>query len=125
MNYKIRQETPADYAEVYELVKLSFATVTYLTDASEGVFSDEPVEDYLNGVRFKDTFIPELSLVAEHENGEIIGQIVLYETDIITAEKSITELVLSPICVHPNYLALRQIEWVNGDSGNLIPDVRR
>ena len=21
--------------------------------------------------------------------------------------------------------ALRQIEWVNGDSGNLIPDVRR
>ena len=24
-----------------------------------------------------------------------------------------------------SFLALRQIEWVNGDSGNLIPDVRR
>jgi len=27
---KIRQETPADYAEVYELVKISFATSTCL-----------------------------------------------------------------------------------------------
>ena len=26
---------------------------------------------------------------------------------------------------HETFKALRQIEWVNGDSGNLIPDVRR
>lgn len=37
---KIRQETPADYAEVYELVKISFATST-----NEGEW------DYLNEVR--------------------------------------------------------------------------
>ena len=103
MKYHIRQETPSDYAEAYNLVELSFATVDYLTDGSDGVFSDEPVADYLNGLRGKDTFIPELSLIAEHENGKIIGQIVLYKTNIITADKKITELVLSPICVHPDY----------------------
>lgn len=51
---KIRQETPADYAEVYELVKISFATST-----NEGEW------DYLNEVRKKAAFIPELSLVAK------------------------------------------------------------
>jgi len=91
---KIRQEHPADYPEVYELVKTSFAT---LPDA------DGTEADYLNDVRKKDTFIPELSLVAEHENGKLIGQIVLYKTDIATPDKTITELVLSPICVHPDY----------------------
>lgn len=47
----IRQEGPRDYDEVYELVKKSFATST-----NEGEW------DYLNEVRKKDTFIPELLL---------------------------------------------------------------
>jgi len=110
----IRQESPADYAEVYELVKMSFATTTP---------PDDTVADYLNEVRTKDTFIPELSLVAVDNNGKIVGQVVLYETDIIfplnicsgdfqsplwqseiaaTIGKR-TELLLSPICVHPDY----------------------
>ena len=46
-------------------------------------------------------FIPELSLVAELENGKIVGQVVLYKTNIITSTEIIPELVLSPICVHP------------------------
>ena len=91
---QIRQEQRADYAEVYELVKTSFATASY-ADGTEA--------DYLNSIRKKDAFIPELSLVAVHESGKIIGQIVLYETKITTPEKSLTELVLSPICVHPDY----------------------
>jgi len=91
---KIRQERPADYPEVYELVKKSFATSP---DA------DGTEADYLNDVRKKDAFIPELSLVAEHENGKLVGQIVLYKTDITTPDETITALVLSPICVHPDY----------------------
>ena len=59
---KIRQERISDYAEVYELVKISFAAASH---------SDGTEPDYLNELRNKDTFIPELSLVAEHENGEI------------------------------------------------------
>ena len=94
MKINIRQEVPADYAGVYELVKMSFATTTP---------PDDEVADYLNEVRTKNTFIPELSLVAEDNNGKIVGQVVLYETDILTPTGKRTELLLSPICVHPDY----------------------
>ena len=89
---KIRQEKPADYDEVYELVKKSFATST-----NDGEW------DYLNEVRKRAAFIPELSLVAENDEGKLIGQIVLYRTDISTSKGLIAELLLSPICVHPDY----------------------
>lgn len=88
----IRQEKPADYSEVYELVKKSFATST-----NEGEW------DYLNEIRKKETFIPELSLVAENDDGKLIGQIVLYRTEITAPDHSYTELLLSPISVHPEY----------------------
>lgn len=90
----IRQETPTDYDEVYNLVKISFATSSH---------ADGTEPDYLNAIREKDTFIPELSLVAQEDDGKLIGQIVLYKTIISTETKPITELLLSPICVHPNY----------------------
>ena len=92
----IRQERPSDYDEVYRLVKRSFATVY-----ADGAKPDE--QDYLNALREKDSFIPELSLVAEHESGTLIGQIVLYKTAIATPQGELTELLLSPICVHPDY----------------------
>ena len=41
--------------------------------------------DYLEKLRAKDVFIPELSLVAEHNSGKIVGQIVLCKTDITTS----------------------------------------
>lgn len=88
----IRQEQPGDYDEVYALVKSSFATST-----NEGEW------DYLNEVRKKDTFIPELSLVAENEHGRLVGQIVLYKTTITASDADYTELLLSPISVHPDH----------------------
>ena len=89
----IRQEHPSDYPEVYNLVKMAFAT---------NPDDDKSTPDYLNDLRTKPVFIPELSLVAQHENGAIIGQIVLYQTDITTPQgDKITQLVLSPISVHP------------------------
>ncbi|MDQ7096705.1 N-acetyltransferase [Desulfosporosinus sp. PR] len=88
----IRQEQPADYDEVYELVKKSFATST-----NEGEW------DYLNEVRKKDTFIPELSLVAENDDRTLVGQIVLYKTNIANSDNVYTELLLSPISVHPDF----------------------
>ena len=90
----IRQEQFSDHAEVYELVKAAFAAASH---------SDGTEADYLNEIRKKDTFIPKLSLVAECENGKIIGQIVLSKTSVTMSGKTITELVLSPICVHPDY----------------------
>ncbi len=88
----IRQEQPSDYDEVYELVKKAFATST-----NEGEW------DYLNEVRKKGTFIPELSLVAENDDGQLVGQIVLYKTEITTSAGVYTELLLSPISVHPQF----------------------
>ena len=88
----IRQETQDDYDEVYELVKAAFTTST-----NEGEW------DYLNEVRKKDTFVPELSLVAVNDDGKIVGQIVLYRTTINTPAGERTELLLSPISVHPDY----------------------
>lgn len=88
----IRQEQPADYDEIYELVKKAFATST-----NDGEW------DYLNELREKDTFIPELSLVAENDDGKLVGQIVLYKTNITTADRVYTELLLSPISVHPDF----------------------
>ena len=90
----VRQERPSDYAEIYELVKNAFATSSH---------ADGTEPDYLNEVRKKDTFIPELSLVAEDSDGRLVGQIVLYKTDISTSHGIRTELLLSPISVHPAY----------------------
>ncbi|MCL2568210.1 MAG: N-acetyltransferase [Oscillospiraceae bacterium] len=93
----IRAERPADYAEVYRLVRTAFATV-----CRDGAEPDE--QDYLEELRGKDAFIPELSLVAELDDGTLVGQIVLYKTAITTPEGELTELLLSPICVHPDYV---------------------
>lgn len=90
----IRQERPEDYNEVYQLVKTSFGT----TPDEDGT-----TQDYLNEIRQKDVFIPELSLVAENDDGAIVGQIVLYKTTITTSGGELIQLLLSPICVRPDY----------------------
>jgi len=90
----IRKERETDYNEVYQLISTSFAT----NPDDEG-----DTADYLNAVRKKETFIPELSMVAENGDGKIVGQIVLYKITINAPGKISTGLVLSPICVHPDY----------------------
>jgi len=90
----IRQEMPDDHIEVNELVDTAFTTVH--PDADD-------VADYLIEVRKKDTYIPELAFVAALPGGRIVGQVTLYKTDIVTETGRITQLVLSPICVHPDF----------------------
>lgn len=89
----IRQEMPSDYEEIYQLVKTSFGTIAD---------DDGTTPDYLNNLRDKDVFVPELSLVAE-DGGALVGQIVLYKIIIATPKGPLTELLLSPICVHPDH----------------------
>ena len=89
----IRQERPSDYEEVYALVKAAFAAVPY---------GDGTEADYLGDLRKKDAFLPELSFVAV-EDAKIVGQIVLYQTEIATRGGPRTELLLSPVSVHPDY----------------------
>ena len=89
----IQQETPNDYEEVYEMVKKSFATIDH---------GDGTKQDYLTAIRKKDTFIPELSLVALVDS-RIVGQIVLYKMKIEYEGGREVQLVLSPLSVHPEY----------------------
>ena len=89
----IRRETPADYEEIYAMVKKSFA---------KAVYSDGTEADYLDNLRTKATFIPELSLLAA-EDDIIIGQIVLSKTAVKLQNERLIELVISPLSVHPNY----------------------
>ncbi|WP_242949695.1 GNAT family N-acetyltransferase [Clostridium pasteurianum] len=104
---KIRQEKPDDYLEVYELVKKSFATSSH---------ADGTEPDYLNEIRKKDSFIPELSLVVENHDGKLIGQVVLYKTIITLLDRKITELLLSPISVHPDFFSSRYCMCNDGRS---------
>ncbi len=94
MDLIIRKEQPEDYAEVYKMVKDAFTTTSY---------SDGTEQDYLEDLRKKDYFVPELSLVAVL-NGKIVGQIVLYEITLTdsTGKKHLF-LNLSPVSVHVGY----------------------
>ncbi len=89
----IRQERPDDYLEVYELVKQAFATTSH---------SDGTEQDYLNEVRKKKSFIPELSFVAV-EADTIVGQIVLYTMQITCDDWMERQLVISPLSVLPSH----------------------
>ena len=89
----IRKETPQDYGAVYQMVKKSF---------EKSAYSDGTEADYLNKLRMKDTFIPELSLLAA-EDDIIVGQIVLYKTAVKLQNERLIELVISPLSVHPDY----------------------
>ena len=94
LKYTIRRESPADYEEVYKMVKEAF-----LTDVS----SDGSEADYLTKIRNEATFIPELSFVAKTDSNKTIGQIVLYKTFIKTNDGDIESLVLSPLSVDVGY----------------------
>ena len=88
---KIRQEEPCDYNAVYQVVTESFLTQNH---------TEEP--DYLNGLRTKSEFIPQLSLVAETEDGIIVGQIALHQTTISYSNSKDIQLTVSPLSVSPS-----------------------
>lgn len=89
----IRQETPEDYDEIYQLVQKAFETA----DVKDG---DE--QDYVNALRKSQKYIPELALVAIKDD-HIVGHIMLTKM-LINEEKNTQEqLVLSPISVQLEY----------------------
>ena len=92
----IRPETPDEYEAVNGLIFEAFSE-SYGTET--GAFMAE----YFREERKKDTFIPELSLVALLENGRMVGQVTLYETDIVTGSGPVTQLTLSQSAVLPEY----------------------
>lgn len=71
---EIRQEQPADYDAVYQVVKEAFAHAEH---------SDGNEQDLVSALRKSEAFIPELSLVAVEDNrivGTFFSQKQLLET---------------------------------------------
>ncbi len=85
----IRQEQPADYDSVYQVVKEAFASAQH---------SDGTEQDLVVALRKSDAFIPALSLVATKDN-EVVGHILFTRAFVGTQEV----LALAPLSVRPAY----------------------
>lgn len=85
----IRQETQRDYGTVYQVVKTAFASAEH---------SDGTEQDLVNALRESESFLPELSLVAEI-NGKIAGHILFTRANVGSEEI----VVLAPLAVLPDY----------------------
>ena len=89
----IRRETPEEFSQIYELVKVAFKTAKV---------SNGKEQDFVNQLRSSGSYIPELALVAE-ENGKMIGHIMLTKTYIVNSGNKFETLLLAPISVALEY----------------------
>ena len=92
----IRPEKLFEYEKVDKLIYKAFAE-------QHSIETGKFMMEHFREERKKDTFIPELSLVAVLENGTIVGEVALHETDIVTENGNITQLVLAQSAVSPEY----------------------
>ncbi|HEY5593009.1 MAG TPA: N-acetyltransferase [Paludibacter sp.] len=93
MNTNIRQEKPADYPAVFELIEEAFRNLEV---------SNHQEQFFVERLRKSEAFIPELSLVALLEN-KIVGHIVLSKIKIKNDEKEFQTLILAPVSVLPEF----------------------
>lgn len=94
-NITIRNETKSDFREVEILTRKAFWNVNV-----PGCY-----EHYLAHIlRDHEDFIPELDLVAETEDGKIIGNVMYTKAKIIDENKNeLSILTFGPISVHSDY----------------------
>lgn len=85
----IRQEQPADYSMVYQIIKEAFAYAEH---------SNGKEQDLVVRLRESKAFIPELSLVAV-EDSRIVGHILFTKAFVNDVEV----LALAPLSVLPGY----------------------
>ncbi len=85
----IRQAQAGDFPEIYSLVQTAFATAKV---------SDGTEQDFVLELRRRDTYRPELELVAE-ENGQLIGHILLTILPVPSAPEGLRGLMVAPLCV--------------------------
>lgn len=93
MEIQIRQEKSADYSKVRGVIKQAFDRV---------LFSDHQEHVLVEGLRVSNAFIPELSLVATHQD-EVVGHILLTKIVITQPGIELESLALAPVSVLPDY----------------------
>lgn len=92
----IRPEKTTEYETVNKVIYAAFSE-------QHGKETGNFMKNHFIEERKKKTFIPELSLVAVLEDNIIVGEVALHETDIVTENRRITQLVLSQSAVLPKY----------------------
>lgn len=105
MEVKIRQEKKKDFLEVFNLISKAF---------EKEKLSDHQEQHLVERLRKSNSFIPELSLVAESK-GKILGHILLTPIQINSESETFESLALAPVSVLPAYQSL-------GIGGKLIEE---
>lgn len=90
----IRREEEKDYGQVFQLTEEAFRDMEH---------SDHQEQFLVENLRKSEAFIPELSLVAEDENGIIAGHILFTKIKIINDSESFESLALAPVSVKPEF----------------------
>lgn len=95
MAIRIRQEQASDSKAIFNLVKNAFLNMAE---------SDHQEQFLVERLHQSDKFIPELSLVAETNDRQIVGYILLTEVEIVSEDNHITtSLGVAPLAVLPEY----------------------
>ncbi|MGI6231320.1 MAG: GNAT family N-acetyltransferase [Prevotella sp.] len=97
MNYIIRKEKQGELPLIKDLIKTSFENVS---------ISSHDEHLLVERLHFSDTFIPELSLVAEDSSKNLAGYILLTQIKIKSDDQEYTSLSLAPLAVHPKYQSM-------------------
>ena len=94
MTVTIRQEQVEDFPTIYNLIKSAFENVQE---------SDHREHFLVERLRDSEMFIPQLSLVAETDDGCIVGYILLTKIEIISTNDTTTSLGVAPLAVLPKF----------------------
>ncbi|MFV0506976.1 MAG: GNAT family N-acetyltransferase [Bacteroidales bacterium] len=89
----IRQEKEMDHKSVFELIRRAFESEK---------MSDHKEQLLVERLRNSETFIPQLSIVAEIDD-KIVGHILLSKIKIINERDDFDSLALAPLSVLPEY----------------------
>lgn len=92
--FTIRQEEEKDHQNVFQLIEEAFKSMKH---------SDHQEQFLVERLRTSEAFIPELSLVAENEKGEIAGHILFTKLKIINGSETFESLALAPVSVKPKF----------------------
>ena len=93
MEVSIRQEVKSDHPIVFNLIEEAFAQEKQ---------SDHREQFLVVRLRKSNSFIPELSLIAE-KGKEIIGHLLMTKIQITNEVDTFESLALAPVCVIPKY----------------------
>ena len=90
----IKQEENTELPVICNLIEAAFANMQE---------SDHQEHYLVDKLHKSDTYIPELSLVAKTDKGEVAGYILLTKVEIVSESEVHTSLAVAPLAVLPEY----------------------